>query len=126
MRVPILRLGDILLASIQEDLTDHDAIQFQSDLANTMSRTDATGVVIDISALDVVDSFLARILNDTASIVLLLGGEAVICGMQPAVAVTLIEMGRELLGVQTALNLQQGMEKLKDLLAAREEALNGE
>lgn len=85
-----------------------------------VTRTEAAGVVIDITALDVVDSFLARVLNDTATMVTLLGAEAVLCGMQPAVALTLIEMGRELIGVETALNLDQGMEKIRRLIKKRE------
>jgi len=120
MKVPILRLKDILLISIQVDLTDQDTLGFQSDVLREVARTEANGVVIDITALDVVDSFLARVLNDTATMVTLLGAEAVLCGMQPAVALTLIEMGRELIGVETALNLDQGMEKIRLLIEERE------
>jgi rsbT antagonist protein RsbS len=105
VRIPILRIKDILLTSIQVDLTDQDALEFQRDVLSRVSETEAKGVVIDISALDVVDSFLARALNDTANMARLLGTQVVICGMQPAVALTLIEMGRELVGVETVLNL---------------------
>ena len=90
MRVPILKLGDILMTSIQLDLTDQDALEFQSDVLNKVSETDAKGIVLDITALEVVDSFLARVLNETANMVRLLGAETVICGMQPAVALTLV------------------------------------
>lgn len=119
MRVPILKLGDILMTSIQLDLTDQDALEFQSDVLNKVSETDAKGIVLDITSLEVVDSFLARVLNETANMVRLLGAETVICGMQPAVALTLVEMGRELIGVGTALDLEQGLEKVEELVADR-------
>ena len=121
MKIPILRLKNILLTSIQVDLTDQDALDFQSDVLHKVAETKAKGVVIDITALDVVDSFLARVLNDTATMVQILGAEAVICGMQPPVALTLVEMGRELIGVETALNLDQGMEKIQALIEEGEE-----
>lgn len=119
MKIPILRLKDILLTSIQIDLTDQDALDFQSDVLHQVAKTQAKGIVIDIMALDVVDSYMARVLNDTADMVRLLGAEVVICGMQPAVALTLVEMGRELIGVEGALNLDQGVEKLYQLIAKR-------
>ncbi len=118
MKVPILKLKDILLTSIQIDLTDEDAIEFQNDVMQQVSRTEAKGIVIDITALDVVDSYMSRVLNDTANMVRLLGCEVVITGMQPSVALTLIEMGRELINVETSLNLDQGMEKLQQLISA--------
>ena len=120
MKIPILRLRDILLTSIQVDLTDHDALDFQSDVLQRVTYTEAKGIVIDITALDVVDSFLARVLNDTATMVQLLGASTVVCGMQPPVALTLVEMGRELIGVETALNLDQAMVKLQRLIQERE------
>lgn len=119
MRIPILKLKDTLLASIQTDLSDDDALQFQQDLVERSRDTEAAGVVIDITALDVVDSFMARVLNDTANMVRLVGSETVVCGMQPAVALTLIEMGRELVGVETALNLDQAVDRLDDLIGRR-------
>ncbi|MEE2897097.1 MAG: STAS domain-containing protein [Gemmatimonadota bacterium] len=119
MRIPILKLKDTLLASIQTDLSDEDALQFQQDLVERSRDTEAAGVVIDITALDVVDSFMARVLNDTANMVRLVGSETVVCGMQPAVALTLIEMGRELVGVETALNLDQAVDRLDDLIGRR-------
>ena len=120
MKIPILRVKGILLTSIQVDLTDQDALDFQDDMLRTVARTEARGAVIDITALDVVDSFLARVLNDTATMVRCLGAEVVITGMQPSVALTLIEMGRELIGVETALDLDQGLEKVQRLIKRRE------
>ena len=119
MKIPILRLKGILLTSIQVDLADQDALEFQADLLAEVSRTEAQSVVIDVTALDVVDSFMARVLNETASMAQTLGAEVVLCGIQPAVALTLTEMGRELIGVETALNLEQGVEKVERLLAQR-------
>jgi rsbT antagonist protein RsbS len=119
MKIPILKLKDILITSIQIDLTDEDAIGFQTDVLAKVSETDAKGVVIDITALDVVDSFMARVLNNTATMVRLLGAEVVLCGMQPSVALTLIEMGRELIGVETALNLDQAVDKINELIKSR-------
>jgi rsbT antagonist protein RsbS len=120
VNVPILRLKDILLTSIQIDLTDQEALDFQSDVLHMVTDTEARGVVIDITAMEVVDSFMARVLNETASMVRFLGAEAVMCGMQPSVALTLIEMGRELVGVDTALNLDQALERVQELIDLRE------
>lgn len=119
MKIPILRLERILLVSIQVDLTDNDAMQFQSDLVEQVAEIEALGVAIDITALDVVDSYMARVINDTASMVRLLGAESVICGVQPFVALTLIEMGRDLLGADCAFNLGQGLEILRTRIATR-------
>lgn len=120
MKIPILRLKDILLTSIQVDLTDQEALEFQSDVLQMVKETEAKGIVIDITSLDTVDSFMARVLNDTVNMVKLLGAKAVVCGMQPSVALILIEMGRELIGVETALNLEQGLDKLQRLMASKE------
>jgi len=119
VRIPILRLKGILLTSIQVDLADQEALEFQSDLVQEVTRSEAQGVVIDVTALDVVDSFMARVLNETASMAQTLGAEVVLCGIQPSVALTLTEMGRELIGVDTALSLEQGVERVQDLLAQR-------
>lgn len=119
MMIPILKLHDTLLTSIQVELTDDDALEFQADVLNKIRLSEAEGLVIDITALEVVDSYLARILNDTATMAKLLGTETVICGMQPAVSLTLVEMGRQLIGVESALNLDQAMEKVEVLIAAR-------
>ena len=118
-KIPILRLNRILLVSIQEDLTDNEAMQFQSDLVNKVAEIEALGVAVDITALDVVDSYMARVINDTASMVRLLGAEVVICGIQPFVAITLIEMGRDLIGADCAFNLDQGLDMLKTRIAGR-------
>lgn len=119
MKVPILKLRDILLTSIQEDLTDQEAMDFQNDVLHKVKDTEASGLVIDITALDVVDSFMARVINETANMVRLQGAEVVLSGMQPSVALTLIEMGRELLGVQTALDLEMGLYAVRDLIKKR-------
>ncbi len=119
MKVPILKLKGILLTSIQVDMSDEDALAFQDDVLRVLSETEAKGIVIDITAMDVVDSFTARVINDTASMAGMLGAEVVLCGMQPDVALTLIEMGRELIGVETALNLDRGFEKMERLVAER-------
>ncbi len=116
MKIPILKLGDILLTSIPEDLTDEDAIDFQSDILEKVKNTEANGVVIDITALQVVDSFMARVINDTANMARLLGAEVVLCGMNPSVAIALVEMGRELIGVKAVLNLEQGVKVLRRLI----------
>ncbi len=119
MKVPILQLRGVLLTSLQPELTDEEILGFQDDLARRVAATDANGVVIDITALDVVDSFIARVINETARMARFLGAEVVVCGMQPAVALTLIEMGRELIEVETALNLDQAMENLQRRIASR-------
>ena len=116
MKIPILKLKDILITSIQIDLTDEEAIEFQTDVLAKVSETEANGVIVDITALDVVDSFMARVLNNTATMVRLLGAEVVLCGIQPSVAITLIEMGRELIGVETTLNLDQAMDKVNEMI----------
>lgn len=123
MRIPILRLGNLLLTSIQSDITDEQAVILQTDLLRQLDQTQAGGVVLDISSLDVVDSYMARVLSETARMARLMGGEVVITGMNPMVALTLIEMGRELDRVATALNLEQGVEQLKAKLA--EQASDG-
>lgn len=119
MRIPILRLGDILLTSIQVDLTDAEVMQFQTDVLHTIAETEARGMAIDITALEVVDSFMARTINDTASMARMIGAEVVVCGMRPAVALTLIEMGRGLIGVETTFNLDEGLFRLKKRIAQR-------
>jgi rsbT antagonist protein RsbS len=119
MNVPILRLGRILLTSIQSDLNDEQALRLQTGILKLFADGAADGVVIDVTAVDVIDSYMARILNETARMVGIMGGEAVLTGMPPTVAVTLVEMGRDIVGVETALNLEMGVEKLKILLARR-------
>ena len=119
MKIPILQLKDVLLTSIQVDLTDQEALEFQADVLDMVKRTEAAGIIIDITALDVVDSFMSRVLSETATMVKILGAEIVISGMQPEVALTLVEMGRELTGVEMAVNLDHGMEKLQELISKK-------
>lgn len=119
MNIPILRLGRILLASIQFDLSDTDAMQFQNDVVHKVAEVEALGIVLDITALDVVDSYMARVINDTASMARLLGAEVVICGVQPYVAMTLVEMGRGLIGADCVFNLEQGMTRINERISLR-------
>ena len=119
MRIAIPRLGRILLVAIQQDLSDDEALEFQSNLLSTIAEIEALGVVVDISALDVVDSFMARVINDTASMARLLGAEVIVCGIQPFVALTLVEMGRGLLGADCTFNLEQGLKTLQRRIALR-------
>lgn len=119
MRIPILKFGRLRLTALQSDLTDEIVDSLQSDILQAMSMGEADGIVIDISALDVVDSYMVRLLSETARMVRLLGGEVVICGMQAAVALTLVEMGRTLTGVKTALNLEEGVRIATAALDAR-------
>lgn len=113
-RIPILRMGRILLVTIQVDLQDQTALQLQDDLANRIQDTGATGVLIDISALEIVDSFIGRMLAGISSIAKVLGATSVVVGMQPAVAITLVELGLSLQGVRTALNVERGMTLLQE------------
>lgn len=123
MRIPILRLGRIVLVSIQTELDDLDALQFQNDVVTKIAEIEALGIAIDITSLEVVDSFMARVINDTASMARLLGAEVAICGIRPAVAMTLVEMGRDLLGADCAFNLDQGLKMLQTAIAARGDAV---
>ena len=120
MLIPILKIGDILIASIQMALTDKEVLQFQEDVLNEVARTNAKGLVIDITAMDIIDSYTARVLNDTAQMVGTMGTRTVVVGMQPAVALTLVQMGRGLIGVETALNLEKGIAKLRQQMRGGE------
>ena len=111
-RVPILKLGDMLLVSIQIDLEDHTATALQEDLSESIARHGARAVLIDISSLEIVDSFVGKTLSTIASISRILDAETVVVGMRPAVAITLVELGLSLGGVKTALNVEKGMELL--------------
>jgi len=108
-RIPILRIGDLLLVTIQVDMHDRLALQLQEDLTERIVKDSAKGVLIDISALDLVDSFIGRLLSDTAAMARVLDARTVLVGMQPAVAITLVELGLALHGVKTALNFEKGM-----------------
>jgi rsbT antagonist protein RsbS len=115
-RIPILRIGDILLVSIQVDLQDRIALNLQEDLAQRIVDTGAAGVLIDISALEVVDSFVGRMLSTIAAVSRVLDAETVVVGMQPAVAITLVELGLTLTGVRTALDVDRGLALLRAAL----------
>ena len=124
-KIPILRMGKFLLVTIQIDLYDRLAVNLESDLVQMVSKTGASGVLIDISALSIVDSFMGRILGNIGSMSKVLDAETVVVGMQPAVAITLIELGLELKGVKTALNVEKGMELLQssiDSTSGKEES----
>ena len=108
-RIPILRIGDLLLVSIQVDMHDRLAMTLQDDLTERIVRDSAKGVLIDISALDLVDSFIGRMISNTAAMARVLDAQTVLVGMQPAVAITLVELGLTLPGVKTALNVEKGM-----------------
>ena len=118
-RVPVLRLGDVLLVSIQIDLADELALRLQEDLADRIVATGARGVLIDISALDVVDSFTGRTLSTMAAVSRVLDAQTVVVGMRPAVAITLVELGLSLHGVRTALSVELGLRLLGGAEAAR-------
>ena len=115
-RIPILRIGDVLLVSIQVELEDHTATQLLEDLGERLVATGARGVLIDISGLDIVDSFIGRMISMIASTSRVLDAQTVLVGMQPAVAITLVELGLTLPGVRTALDVDRGMELLDRLL----------
>ena len=112
-RVPVLKIGDILLVSIQIDMEDQVALQLQEDLADRIVSSGCHGVIIDISALDIVDSFVGRTLATIASVSKVLDADTVVVGMRPAVAITLVELGLSLQGVRTALNVQKGLDILR-------------
>ena len=117
-RIPILRMGKFLLVTIQIDLYDRLATNLETDLVQMVNKTGARGVLIDISALSIVDSFMGRILGNIGSMSKIMDAETVVVGMQPAVAITLIELGLELKGVSTALNVEKGMELLRKKVGA--------
>ena len=125
-RIPILKMGEFLLVTIQVDLDDRMALTLQDDLTNKIKKTGARGVLIDISAVDVVDSFTARVLGNIAAMSRVLDAETVVVGMQPAVAITLVELGLSMQGLLTALNVEKGMERLRALVSLpKREGRNG-
>ncbi|HEX6161425.1 MAG TPA: STAS domain-containing protein [Thermoanaerobaculia bacterium] len=111
-RIPILKMGRFLLVSIQVDMDDRTAMSLQDDLTAQIVKHKAKGVLIDISSLDVVDSFIGRMLANTAAMARILDADTVVVGMQPSVAITLVELGLSLTGVRSALNVERGMELL--------------
>lgn len=113
-KIPILKMGHFLLVTIQVDLYDRLALNLEGDLVQMVSKTNAKGVLIDISAVSIVDSFMGRILGNIANMSKIMDAETVVVGMQPAVAITLIELGLPLTGVHTALNVEKGMELLSN------------
>lgn len=120
-KIPILRMGAFLLVSIQVDLYDRLALNLEADLVQMVNKTNAKGVLIDISAVSIVDSFMGRIIGNIASMSKILDAETVVVGMQPAVAITLIELGLPLKGVHTALDMEKGMNLLKSMIGNTEE-----
>ena len=118
-RIPILKMGDYLLVTIQVDMHDQLALQLQEDLTARISADSATGVLIDISSLDVVDSFIGRMIANISAMARVLDAQTVVTGMRPAVAITLVELGMVLEGVHTALNVERGMALLRQKVAAR-------
>ncbi|WP_010651745.1 STAS domain-containing protein [Oceanobacillus massiliensis] len=112
MRIPILKLSNYLLISIQTEIDDQTAIQFQEDLLDKIHKSGASGVVIDLTSVDIIDSFIAKVLGDVVSMSDLMGAKVVLTGIQPAVAMTLIDLGIHLQNVPTALDLEQGLIKL--------------
>ena len=117
-RIPILRMGPVLLVSIQVDMHDQLALTLQDDLTNAITTYGAKGVLIDISAVSIVDSFMGRMLANIAGIARVLDAITVVVGMQPAVAITLVELGLSLEGVRTALNVEKGMAHLQAIVAS--------
>ena len=117
--IPILRMGDFLLVTVQVDMHDRLALALQDDLTATITKCSARGVLIDISSLSIVDSFIGRMLANISSMARVLDAQTVVVGMQPAVAITLVELGMSLTGVRTALNVEKGMQLLHDLLPPR-------
>lgn len=120
-KIPILRMGAFLLVTIQVDLYDRLALNLEADLVQMVNKTSAKGVLIDISAVSIVDSFMGRIIGNIASMSKILDAETVVVGMQPAVAITLIELGLPLKGVHTALDMEKGMNLLRSMIDETEQ-----
>jgi rsbT antagonist protein RsbS len=121
-RIPILRMGHFLLVTIQVDMHDQLALTLQQDLTDQISKRGAKGVLLDISALEVVDSFIGRMIANISAMSRMLDAETVLVGMRPAVAITLVELGLSLAGVHTALDVERGMRKLEDRLNDMDDA----
>jgi rsbT antagonist protein RsbS len=125
-KIPILKMGHFLLVTIQVDLYDRLALNLESDLINMVSKTGAKGVLIDISAVNVVDSFMGRIVSNIALMSKIMDAHTVLVGMQPAVAITLVELGLPLTGVHTALNVEKGMDLLRSKIKDQSDVDPGE
>jgi rsbT antagonist protein RsbS len=125
-RIPILKLGHFLLVTIQVDMHDRLALVLQEELTDRIVSDGARGVLIDISALDIVDSFIGRMLSNIVGMARVLDADTVVVGMQPSVAITLVELGLSLPGIRTALNVDRGMELLKASLDVEGEAMRGQ
>ncbi len=119
-RIPILKLGDLLLVTIQVDMHDRLAMTLQDDLIAAICRHESRGALIDISALEIVDSFVGRMLGNIASMSKVLGAETVVTGMRPPVAITLVELGLSLAGVRTALDVDKGMDMIRSSVCLKE------
>jgi len=119
-KIPILRMGKMLLVTIQVDLYDRLAETLEADLVQEIKKTGAQGVLIDISAVSIIDSFMGRIIGNIATISKIMDAETVVVGMQPAVAITLVELGLPLNGVLTALNVEKGMDLLRNKISLKE------
>jgi rsbT antagonist protein RsbS len=120
-KIPILRMGHFLLVTIQVDLYDQLAENLEADLVNMVKKSDARGVLIDVSSVTIIDSFMGRILGNIATLSKIMDAETVVVGMQPAVAITLVELGLPLKGVHTALNVERGMQLLQSKILLDEE-----
>ena len=125
-RIPILKLGDALLVTIQVDMHDRLAMALEDDLTSKIVTSGAKGVLIDISALEIVDSFIGRMLDNIAAVSRILDADTVVVGMRPAVAITLVELGLSLAGVKTALNVERGMAMIHARLGPEDEDADGE
>jgi len=124
-RIPILKMGPYLLVTIQVDMHDRLALALQEDLTERIASTRAHGVLIDISSLEIVDSFIGRMIGNIAGMSKVLGADTVVVGMQPSVAITLVELGLSLKGVRTALNVERGMDLLRASLEGADEEYGG-
>ena len=125
-KIPILRMGSLLLVTIQVDLYDRLAESLEADLVVMIKKTDARGVLIDISAVSIIDSFMGRIIGNIATMSKIMDAETVVVGMQPAVAITLVELGLPLKGILTALNVEKGMELLKNKILTKQDLPEGD
>jgi rsbT antagonist protein RsbS len=123
-RIPILKMGGFLLVTIQVDMYDRLALNLENDLVQMVQKNDSRGVLIDISAVSIVDSFMGRIIGNIATMSKILDAETVVVGMQPAVAITLVELGLPLTGVHTALNVEKGMALLQEKIGKDEQDMD--